>query len=142
MLRRPTYIGTDKILSGFETLNPDGKLCYSIWHSLDDIAFQCGVQDAAVQKEMLENYLGALTDSGHTELMYLKCHPGDIVGYINKKTPVVSNTPIQICESQDVNIISGEQINSRPTGMSYQAWEMMKSIKDLPGTIEDKINTA
>lgn len=142
MLKRPTYTGVENIVSGFETLNPDAKLHYSIWHSLDDIAFQCVESDPVIQKEMLQNYLEALEKSGNTELMYLKCHPSEIVGYISKKTPVVSNTPIQICESQDLKILSGENISTRPTGMSYEAWEMMKSLKELPATLEDKINAA
>lgn len=141
MLKRPTYIGVDKVLSGFDNINPDGAYCFSVWHSLDDIAFQCNVCDAAVQKQMLENYLTSLYEAGNTELMYLKCHPGE-VGYITKKTPVLSNTPFQICEFQDVKILAGEDIKSRPAGMSYESFEMIRALKDLPNTIEARINAA
>jgi hypothetical protein len=134
MLKKPTYKGLEEILSGFKSLNPDGKFYFSLWHGEKDIAMQCTETGLDYQTEMLEPYLESLEKAGNSELMYLKLHP-PVEGYINAKTPVISNTPIQVVEFTDVKILSGETTISRPAGMSYEAWEMMKNLRDLPATI-------
>lgn len=138
-LTRATYTGGEEILSGFETINPDSKYCYSIWCSLNDIAFQCTAPDGETQKEQLTNYLGALEKAGNTDLLYIKCHPGDMEGYITKKTPVISVTPIRVNPIIDAKLIGSADTVGRPQGMSYEAWEIIKGLKDLPATIDAKI---
>lgn len=134
MLRKPTYVGVDGILSGFESMNPDGNLVYSIWHSDKDIAFQCTSTDPNVQEKTLRSYLEALETSGSSEIMTLKLH-APIEGYIDNKTKVVSVTPIQVVEFQDLKLIAGQSTDFRPNGMSYETWEMVKALKDMPATI-------
>jgi hypothetical protein len=134
MLKKPTYTGVESILSGFESMNPDGMLVFSVWHGDKDIAFQCIETDPAIQEKMLRSNLEAMAEAGNSELMYLKLHKptGD---YIDTKTKVISLIPIQVVEFQDFRIIAGESSAPRPAGMSYEAWEMMKNLKDLPATI-------
>lgn len=139
MLKKPTYKGVKEILSGFESLNPDGKFYFSIWHGDKDIAIQCTETGLDYQIGMLEPYLESLERAGNSELMYLKFHP-PVEGYINNKTPVISVTPIQIVEFQDLKILGGETVVSRPAGMSYESWEMMKKFQDLPATISGIID--
>lgn len=138
MLRRPTYVGVDQIMDGFDVLSKTGNQIFAVWYGDNDIAFQCTIDDPQTQRDMLESNLQALEKSGNTELLYLKMYPAETQGYIEKKTRPLSVTPFQVCEYPGVGAaVAGQapDIISRPAGMSKEAWEMLDTIKRMPETI-------
>lgn len=142
-LRRPVFVGVDQIMSGYDSLNKDGNLIFAVWYGNAEIAFQCAIADKGIQEEMLRSNIQALSDSGNTDLLLLKLYPKMLNdgAYIEHKTKPVSVTPIQAMEYQGiVGAANPEQPLTRPTGMSFEAWEMLKSLKDLPTSIDAKID--
>lgn len=139
-LQRPVFVGKSDILDGFTSMNPDGDYLYSVWYGDKDIAFQCIQQGYDSQYKMLEDNLTRLESAGNTDVLQLKFHPGETDGYITLKTAVVSKFPFQVCAYQDIKVITGETGGARPAGLSLEAWEVLKSLKDLPATIDAKIN--
>jgi len=142
-LRRPVFVGVDQIMAGYDSLNKDGNLIFAVWYGNAEIAFQCAIADKAIQEDMLRSNIQALADSGNTDLLLLKLYPKMLNdgAYIEHKTKPVSVTPIQAMEYQGiVGNANPEQPITRPAGMSYEAWEMLKSLKDLPTSIDAKID--
>lgn len=141
-LIRPVHVGVDNIMEAFDTLSKTGNQVFAVWYGNSDIAFQCTIDDPAVQRDMLESNLQALERSGCTDVLNLKMYAPTTSGWIDNRTKAVSNTPIQVCEFKGV--VSGlpAENSPRPAGMSYEAWEMLKTFKDMPSTIEAAVNTA
>lgn len=144
-LRRPQYVGKEAIMAGFDTLSKQGNLVFACWASDRDIIFQCAVPDLEVQKDILSANLDSLEASGNCDVLHIRMYPADSInGFIDttSKCRPVSTTSVQVCEYQGIGKADSIEPLSRPTGMSYEAWEMLKGLKDMPATIEAKINAA
>lgn len=144
-LIRPVHIGVEDIMEAFDNLSKTGDQVFAVWYGRDDIAFQCTIDDREVQRDMLEKNLQALARSGNTDLLHLKMYPAGVYGFIDGKSKMVSNTPIQVCEYQAPKTIAGEYSElpaNRPNGMSREAWDLLHRLETMPDTIEAKINAA
>lgn len=140
-LIRPVHVGVDAIMEGFDNLSKAGEQVFAVWYGDRDIAFQCSM-DEATQRDILQSNLEALERSGNCDVLYLKMYPASVNGWIDTKTKAVSNTPIQVCEYKGAITGLPTDNQPRPAGMSYEAWEMLKQIKDMPDTIQTKIDAA
>lgn len=137
-LIRPVHVGKEAILDAFDTLSKAGDQVFAVWYNDREIAFQCSM-DAATQRDILESNLEALDRSGNTDILYLKMYPATTNGWIDTKTKAVSNTPIQVCEYKGAVGAVPMENQPRPAGMSYEAWEMLKGFKDIPGQVQAKL---
>lgn len=140
-LIRPVSVGIEQIMETFDNLSKAGDQVFAVWYSDKEIAFQCS-RDQETQRDILESNIEALERSGNCDILYLKMYPETTGGWIDIKTKAVSNTPFQVCEYKGVVGALPADNQPRPAGMSYEAWDMLKSLKDMPQTIEAKINAA
>ena len=145
-LVRPVHVGVTNIMEAFDNLSRTGDQVFAVWYGANDIAFQCTIDDPALQRDMLERNLQALEASGNTDLLHLKMYPAGQYNFIDGKSKPVSNTPIQVCEFQlpKVGADGGnpDLPANRPPGMSWEAWSLLHKLEDMPNTIEARINAA
>lgn len=142
MLKRATYTGKDNILDAYDALNKDGEFSYSVWHSDKDIAFQYVGNDREKARQMLEDNLEAMESAQNTDLLFLKFHPDPKgKGYIDRKTPVISTTPVRVTSLEDTDEAVSYEIGStsRPAGMPYAMWKAIGALENLPAAITTKL---
>lgn len=141
MLKRATYTGADAIMSFYDAINGDNGYLYSVWHNDKDIAFQYFGEDSAKARALLEDNLRALEEAENCDLLYIKFHP-PVTGkarYIDRKTPVVSTTPVRVHALEDVEISGVSLPGEQPRGMPYQMYQAIEGVKTLPGIITGKL---
>lgn len=136
---RAVYEGLDDIMSFYDTANADGEYGFSVWFNLRDIAFQCNKEDPTGARTYLEDNLTALQQAGSKDLFYIKFHPRE-KGYITKKTPIISVTPVRVNPLIGDEVLSGVP-ERNPTYWGTNGGGAMYKIQAAMEGLPDKFDT-
>lgn len=137
--RKATFTGKENIIDAFDSMNRGNNYFYSLWSTDRDIALQWIDKDAEKGREFLIDNLSALEQADNNDLFFLKFHPTDIKGFIDRKTPVISATPVRVCGIDSAERISGSSAPA-PGGNDFRFFEAIQTIKQLPDQINTKLN--
>jgi hypothetical protein len=145
MATYPIYTGLENVLEGFHSLYRDGYT-FSLWNSSTggamSIILQYPYEDHEKGVKFFEENATALSQSGNCDMFYLKFHPPLKKNeYIDKKTAVISSTPIRInqLEEMEMSGITGNFSRTDPNG-SFKMFEAVQAVKQLPQQIEQVLN--
>lgn len=144
-IQKAMYTGIDAIMSAFDSLSQTPY--YSVWMaSPKDIIFQYNGDDKEAGRELLQNALTAFEQNGHNDILAIKFHtnpaPKKPMPIITDKTPVIGSMYVRVCDvgSQNAaNSINGVQQPYQGGGMSYQMYEAIAALKNLPSQMQDKL---
>lgn len=138
-INKAMYTGTSAILAGYQALSQTPY--YSVWMtSPKEMLFQYNEDDKESGIEKLMELCAGGEANGNTDLLVIKFHGKKEKGFITDKTPVIGSMPIRICEVgntvQSGSTVSG---NSGAQGMSYQMYEAINSLKQLPEMLKQQM---
>ena len=144
-LQRAAYTGVDNILNAYDSIGAEEGYVYSIWsNSNRDLIFQCIVTDADAARHKLELFLKGMEAAGDTGLYMLKFHPDTKGKFIDRKTTVISSSPIRAVDIGEVGEVV--QIGNVPSVQNnYKEWARERDLMALPDKIssvmDEKFNS-
>lgn len=135
MMQRVMYTGSEAILTAFDSMSEDTPY-YSVWIGKSIMASD-NTGDIEKGRRKVEQMIIACEQSGNTEAITIKFHPGpDKQGFITDKTPVVSSMIVRAC-SIEGNADQLERLNN--TQYSFMLNSITKAIDDKILPLQEKI---